>query len=71
MGDLVDSETLARRLRMHMGADKVSRLRLAASTNISRPSLANKLDGQVQFTYDELRRIVAALGLDWRQLISK
>lgn len=54
-----------------MGAQKVSRKRLAEHTGISRPSLANKLDGKVPFTYDEFGRVVAALDLDWSLLLAE
>lgn len=54
-----------------MGAQKVSRKRLAEHTGISRPSLANKLDGKVPFTYDEFGRVVAALNLNWSLLLAE
>lgn len=54
-----------------MGAQKVSRKWLSEQTGISRPSLANKLDGKVPFTYDEFGRVVAALDLDWGLLLAE
>jgi transcriptional regulator with XRE-family HTH domain len=62
--NFVEPQILARRLRAEMGAQKVSRKRLAELTDISRRALANKLDGQVSFTYDEVARIATSLGLD-------
>ncbi len=67
---LVPPDVLAMRVRMVMGAKKVSRKRLAEVTGISRPSLANKLDGKVSFTYDELLAVVAALDLTWEALLT-
>lgn len=55
---------------MIMGDQKISRKRLAQLTEISRPSLANKLDAQVPFTYDELTRVVDALGLQFDALFA-
>jgi transcriptional regulator with XRE-family HTH domain len=67
---LVAPDVLARRIRMLMGDQKLSRKRLAEATGISRPSLANKLDGKVPFTYDELLRIVTVLDVAWDQLLA-
>jgi transcriptional regulator with XRE-family HTH domain len=61
---------LARRIRMLMGDQKLSRKRLAEAASISRPSLANKLDGKVSFTYDELLRIVTILDVAWDELLA-
>lgn len=66
---MVSSDELARRLRAHMGDQKMTRLRLSQLAVISRPSLANKLDGRVQFTYPELMRVIDVLGLSWRDLL--
>jgi transcriptional regulator with XRE-family HTH domain len=68
---LVAPDVLARRIRMIMGDQKLSRKRLAMEAGISRPSLANKLDAQVSFTYDELVRIVEVLGVSWDALLSE
>lgn len=54
-----------------MGDLKISRKRLALTTGISRPSLAKKLDAHVAFTYDELTRVVAAIGVPWEQLFTQ
>jgi transcriptional regulator with XRE-family HTH domain len=67
---LVAPDVLARRIRMLMGDQKLSRKRLAEATGISRPSLANKLDGKVSFTYDELLRIVTVLDVAWDELLA-
>jgi transcriptional regulator with XRE-family HTH domain len=67
---LVAPDVLARRIRMLMGDQKLSRKRLAEATGISRPSLANKLDGKVSFTYDELLRIVTVLDVAWEELLA-
>ncbi|WP_142395317.1 helix-turn-helix domain-containing protein [Mycobacterium avium] len=61
---------LARRLRMAMGDQRVSRKGLAGATGISRPALSRKLDGQGSFTYEELLAIIAALGIDWEALLA-
>lgn len=68
--NLVGPDTLARRIRMEMGAQKVSRKRLSETTGISRRALARKLDGEVPFTYEEFSGVVAALHLDWSLLLS-
>lgn len=60
---------LARRLRMAMGDQRVSRSKLSKVTGISRPSLATKLDGRVEFTYAELVAVIEALGLAWEELL--
>jgi transcriptional regulator with XRE-family HTH domain len=66
----VTPEALATRIRMVMGAQKLSRKRLSELTGISRPSLANKLDGKVSFTYDELLAVIEALGVAWDELLA-
>ncbi|OBB89122.1 hypothetical protein A5760_23055 [Mycobacterium colombiense] len=67
---LVSPEVLARRIRMIMGAQKLSRKRMAEAVDISRPSLANKLDAKVPFTYNELLRVIAVLGVAWEELLA-
>jgi Cro/C1-type HTH DNA-binding domain len=52
-----------------MGDQKVSRKRLSEATAISRPSLANKLDGKVEFTYAELLSVIEVLGIAWEELL--
>lgn len=56
---------------MIMGTNKVSRSALAEATGISRPSLANKLDGKVSFTYDEVIRVIETLGIAWEDLLGE
>jgi hypothetical protein len=67
---LVAPDVLARRIRMIMGDQKMSRKQLSVATHISRPSMANKLDAQVAFTYDELLRVIDALGVSWEELLA-
>lgn len=67
---LVAPDALARRIRMIMGDKKVTRKWLAQQTNISRPSIASKLDARVAFTYDELLRVIDALGVAWEELFT-
>jgi transcriptional regulator with XRE-family HTH domain len=55
---------------MLMGDQKLSRKRLSEATGISRPSLANKLDGKVSFTYDELLLVIEVLGVAWEELLA-
>lgn len=66
----VSPKVLCIRLRAIMGAQKITRTKLAQMTGISRPSLGNKLDGNVPFTYDELVAIITALGISWRVLLA-
>jgi transcriptional regulator with XRE-family HTH domain len=70
MSDMVSSVELARRLRMHMGDQRMTRLRLSQLAGISRPTLTNKLDGHTQFTYPELLRVIDALGVSWLELLT-
>lgn len=67
---LVQPDVLARRIRMVMGGQKLSRKRLSEVVGISRPSMSAKLDGRVPFTYDELTRVIPALGVGWHQLLA-
>jgi hypothetical protein len=67
---LVRPLVLARRIRMVMGDQKVTRKALAQASGISRPSLAHKLDGRVPFTYNELVRIIESLGVVWQDLLA-
>lgn len=66
----VEPKELARRIRMIMGDQRWSRKRLAEVTGISRPSLSNKLNGDVSFTYDELVALIDALGVAWEELLA-
>jgi transcriptional regulator with XRE-family HTH domain len=66
----VAPDVLARRIRMLMGDQKLSRKRLSEASGISRPSLSRKLDGKVPFTYDELLRIVTVLDVAWDELLA-
>lgn len=60
-----DSEAIRVRLRAYMGINKVSRTKLALASGITRSSLANKLDGPVEFTVSEIMAIAHALGRSW------
>lgn len=53
-----------------MGDKRWSRKKLAESTGISRPSLSNKLNGEVEFTYAELVVVIEALGVAWEELLA-
>ncbi len=53
-----------------MGDQKLSRRRLSEATGISRPSLANKLDGKVALTCAELMSIIEVLGVAWEELLA-
>lgn len=66
----VEPKELARRIRMIMGDQRWSRKRLAEVTGISRPSLSNKLNGDVEFTYAELIAVIEALGVAWEELLA-
>jgi transcriptional regulator with XRE-family HTH domain len=66
----VEPDELARRIRMIMGDQRWSRKKLAEVTGISRPSLSNKLNGDVAFTYDELVAVIDALGVAWEALLA-
>jgi hypothetical protein len=66
----VESAELARRFRMIMGDLRWSRKRLSEATGISRPSLSNKLNGDVEFTYAELVAVIDALGVAWEELLA-
>lgn len=65
-----DNDTVARRLRMHMGDVKMSRAKLSDATDISRTSIAAKLDGRVAFTLDEIVRVAHALNRSWVWVLS-
>ncbi|GAB1813881.1 hypothetical protein MUNTM_29200 [Mycobacterium sp. MUNTM1] len=54
-----------------MGDQKRSRTRLSKETGISRPSLSNKLDGKVDFTYSELITVAEALGVPLDKLLAE
>jgi ubiquinone biosynthesis protein UbiJ len=66
----VEPAELARRFRMIMGDLRWSRKRLSEVTGISRPSLSNKLNGDVEFTYAELVAVIDALGVAWEELLA-
>jgi transcriptional regulator with XRE-family HTH domain len=55
---------------MIMGDLRWSRKRLSEATGISRPSLSNKLNGDVEFTYAELLAVIDALGVAWEELLA-
>lgn len=67
----VPPHELCRRLRGVMGERKMTRKRLAELSGISRPSLSNKLDCKVSFTYDELLAVIDALEISWVRLLSR
>jgi transcriptional regulator with XRE-family HTH domain len=69
MNRLIPPDGLARRIRMIMGDQKISRKRLAAEAKISRPSLASKVDGRVPFTYNEVLRVIEVLGVSMEILL--
>jgi transcriptional regulator with XRE-family HTH domain len=60
-----DSRAIGVRLRAYMGIQKISRTKLAMASGITRSSLANKLDGYVEFTVGEIKSIAIALGKTW------
>lgn len=60
-----DSRAIGVRLRAYMGIQKISRTKLAVASGITRSSLANKLDGEVEFTVGEIDAIATALGKTW------
>jgi transcriptional regulator with XRE-family HTH domain len=66
----VEPQELARRIRMIMGDQRWTRKRLSEVTGISRPSLSNKLNGDVEFTYAELVSVIDALGVAWEELLA-
>lgn len=66
----VEPQELARRIRMIMGDQRWSRKKLSERTGISRPSLSNKLNGDVEFTYAELVAVIEALGVAWEELLA-
>lgn len=55
---------------MIMGDKRWSRKKLAEMTGISRPSLSNKLNGDVDFTYAELVTVIDVLGVAWEELLA-
>jgi len=60
-----DTETVAQRLRMHMGDKKIARSKLALASGIKRSALSNKLDGRSEFSIDEIVAIAHALNRSW------
>lgn len=67
---LTDPKVVAYRLRAHMGAEKIARTTVTKETGINRTSLADKLDGKTAFSYDEMDKVLAALGLSWGWLVT-
>ncbi len=59
------TETVAQRLRMHMGDKKITRSRLALAAGIKRGALSNKLDGISEFSVGEIVAIAHAIGRPW------
>lgn len=60
-----DTETVAQRLRMHMGDKKISRSALALASGVKRSALSAKLDGHTDFTVPEVIAIAHAIGKPW------
>jgi len=60
-----DSRAIGVRLKAYMGIHKISRTKLAMASGITRSSLANKLDGDVEFTVGEIDAIADALRKSW------
>lgn len=60
-----DNESVARRLRMHMGDLKISRAKLAFASGIKRSTLSLKLDNDSEFTLAEIMMIAHALNRSW------
>jgi transcriptional regulator with XRE-family HTH domain len=61
----LDSDAVAQRLRMYMGDVKLSRSQLALASGINRTSLADRLDGHVDFTLGDISAIAQAIGRSW------
>lgn len=66
---LTDPDIVSARLRGHMGERKITRTVLSNASGISQSSLGKKLDKQTPFTYDEMDRVLEALGLSWKWLV--
>jgi transcriptional regulator with XRE-family HTH domain len=64
-----DPSVVALRLRQYMGGRKITRSALAALAGINQSSLGQKLDNRIPFTYDEMDRVLPALGLTWHWLV--
>ena len=60
-----DKNEIGERLRGYMGVHKITRAALALKSGISRSSLASKLDGQVDFTVQEINAIARAIDKTW------
>lgn len=65
-----DSRAIGVRLKAYMGVHKISRSKLAMASGITRSSLANKLDGEVEFTVGEIDAIATAIGKTWLWVMS-
>lgn len=63
--DRPDSRGIGVRLKAYMGIHKISRTKLSLASGITRSSLANKLDGDVEFTVGEIDAVADALGKTW------
>lgn len=61
----LDSAAVAQRLRMYMGDVKLSRSKLAMASGINRTSLADRLDGHVAFSLEDVDAIAQAIGRSW------
>lgn len=60
-----DRESVARRLRMHMGDKRINRKRLAMAAGLGRSALSAKLDGESEFTITEILLVAHAINRSW------
>jgi transcriptional regulator with XRE-family HTH domain len=60
-----DRESVARRLRMHMGDKRLNRKRLAMAAGLGRSALSAKLDGESEFTISEILLVAHAINRSW------
>lgn len=65
-----DASETAKRLRRYMGEHKISRARLALATGIGRTTLGGKLDGNGEFTVEEIVALAHALDQPWTWVLS-
>jgi transcriptional regulator with XRE-family HTH domain len=65
-----DPTETAKRLRRYMGEHKISRARLALATGIGRTTLGAKLDGNGEFTVEEIVALAHALDQPWTWILS-
>lgn len=60
-----DRQSVARRLRMHMGDKRLNRKRLAMAAGLGRSALSAKLDGESEFTISEILLVAHAINRSW------